>query len=337
MNETLVRTFRRAKWYQFVKNDVIPAYCAGQILIMFMKIQREFRYLIYTLFLGLVAQPVMAGPHHDVKDTVRESFKVDSGGTLSIDLDFGNVEIETTSDEIVQIELERIVNVDSDEDAREFLDRFHDYDFKLRGDDVTIVSKYVGGDRNRRGWRIQKRLKIRLKVRIPEEYNVDFETGAGNITLSDLDGELNGVTGAGNVTIGRINGIIDVSSGAGNISVIGGEGRVELHTGAGNIDVESVKGHVIAQTGAGNVTAKILTQPEEDSRFESGAGNVTVYLEDDLGMYVSAVASMGSASCDFPLNIRGKWMSKSFEGDINGGGPDLYMVSGVGNVTLRRR
>lgn len=305
-----------------------------------MKIKLRQRFFVLTLLLGLAFQPVEAGPGNgiDVKDTVRESFKVDAGGTLTIDLDFGNVEIETTSEDIVQIELERVVNVDNDEDAREFLNRFHQYDFKLRGDDVTIMSKYVGREnRGRRGWRGQKRLKIKLKVRIPENYNVDFHTGAGNITISDMDGELTGTTGAGNVNIGRINGIIDVSSGAGNISVIGGEGRVEIRTGAGNIDVESVNGHVIAQTGAGNVTSKILTQPVEDSRFESGAGNVTVYVEDDLGMYVNAVASMGSANCDFPLNIRGKWMSKSFEGDINGGGPDLYMSSGVGNVTLRRR
>jgi hypothetical protein len=112
---------------------------------------------------------------------------------------------------------------------------------------------------------------------------------------------------------------------------------VEVNTGAGNVDLKDVMGFVRANTGAGNITARISSQPESDSRLESGAGNVTVFLSDRVGVYVDAVASMGSASSDYPLKIEGKWMKKSFEGEVNGGGPDLFMRAGVGNVTLRRR
>jgi DUF4097 and DUF4098 domain-containing protein YvlB len=56
---------------------------------------------------------------------------------------------------------------------------------------------------------------------VPEVYNVEFTTGAGNITIADLEGTIRGKTGAGNVILGDILGGIDISSGAGNIEVDG--------------------------------------------------------------------------------------------------------------------
>jgi hypothetical protein len=97
-----------------------------------------------------------------------------------------------------------------------------------------------------------------------------------------------------------------------------------------------VGGETEATTGAGNIIARIVSQPDDDSRLESGAGNVTVYLDDNIGLTVNAKSSVGSADCDFGLEVAGRWMSKSFSGRVNGGGPDLSLRSGVGNVSLLR-
>lgn len=269
----------------------------------------------------------------DIRDTVKKSFKVDSGGTIFIDMDHGNVEIEVGSGDEVRIEVERHADVRDDRDAEWILER-HELEMDQRGDNVTLVSRF---DRDDRRWgRDRNRLRIDVYIEIPERYNIDFTTGAGNVAIEDVEGDINGRTGAGNIEIEDVDGEVDVSSGAGNITIEGGEGRMDVSTGAGNIDLEGVIGQIRARTGAGNVIAEISRQPDGDSRLESGAGNVTVYLDDNIGVFVDAHAAMGSASTDFSLRVRGKWMSKSFEGDINGGGPELYMRSGVGNVTLRR-
>jgi DUF4097 and DUF4098 domain-containing protein YvlB len=252
-------------------------------------------------------------------------------------MDYGNVEIESIRGNLVQIEMQRSVDVSDLAEAKDMLSRFHEYSFASRSNNVYIESRYDGKDKSWGNWGRSSRFKIRLVVQVPEQYNVDFETGAGNIEIDDLEGKVEGKTGAGNVVIGAVMGPVEVSSGAGNINIDGARGHVDITTGAGNIDLEDVMGIVRANTGAGNVTARITQQPDEDSRLESGAGNVTVYLDSRVGVYVDAVASMGSASCDYDLPVRGKWMKKSFEGEINGGGPDLYMRAGVGNVTLRRR
>ena len=277
---------------------------------------------------------------YDVEDIVTESFEVRSGGTLYMELDFGNIEVEVGDRNTVEIEMIRTVRVNNKREADEILKEFHEYSFDVTRDDVTIESNFTGKD-SKRGSRWnrggQKKFMVTIKVSVPERYNVDFVTGAGNVEIEEIDGEVNGKTGAGNVDISEMRGSIDIISGAGNISVEGVSESVEVNTGAGNINLEDVNGFVRAKTGAGNITAQISEQPDRDSRLESGAGNVTVYLARDVGVYVDAVASMGSASCDCPLRVEGKWMKKSFEGEINGGGPDLFMRAGVGNVTLRKR
>jgi hypothetical protein len=284
----------------------------------------------------LASRPARAFVERDVTDVVKETFKVRPGGTLFLELDYGNIEIVTGTGDQVIVELMRTVHVDDEDEARDLLERYHEYAIEQDGDDVRVESRYLqrsgrwgGGNKNY--------IKIHVRVAVPYDYNVDFESGAGNVEVTRLEGDVTGKTGAGNIKMERVMGAIDITSGAGNMTIAGGSNHVEVNTGAGNVDLRDVEGAVRANTGAGNITAYIVRQPEEDSRLETGAGNVTVFLDDDAGVYVDALASMGSASCDFALQVQGKWMTKSFEGEINGGGPDLFMRAGVGNVSLKRR
>ncbi len=298
---------------------------------------RLIRFLPLTLLLLVVgATPAEARNGYDVEDIVKESFKVRPGGTLYLEMDYGNIDVVVGDGDVVEIEMIRTARVSSESEARKIFEEYHEYSFDESRGDVTIESRYANKRSGWSKWGKKNRFKITMKIAVPAKYSVDFETGAGNIEIGDLGGEINGRTGAGNIFVGAVDGIVDITSGAGNIDIIGAEGNVEVNTGAGNIDLKDVTGAVRANTGAGNLTASITSQPEKDSKLETGAGNVTVYLSRKAGVFVDAMASMGSATCEYPLKIQGKWMTKSFEGEVNGGGPDLFMRSGVGNVTLLR-
>lgn len=271
----------------------------------------------------------------DTTDTIKKSFKVRPGGTLYLDIDHGNISVVTTREDAVHIEVERRVDSDARVEARQILDE-HEVSFNQRGNDVRLESRF---DRESGLWRRMRnysRFRVQITVQVPERYSVDFRSGAGNIGIENLEGDVVGRTGAGNITIGGISGTVEITSGSGNITVESGEGRVDASTGAGNIEVRNAKGDVDIHTGAGNITAYITEQPREDSRLVSGAGNVTVFLEDNIRVDVDAEASVGSASTDFPLPVEGRWMRKSFEGRLNGGGPELNIRAGVGNVSLKR-
>ena len=296
---------------------------------------RILRFLpLWACLCVLVTAPAVAD--NDIKDTVRKSFKVRSGGTFYLDADRGNVEIETTRDYLVEVEVERTVDVKDRDEAKKVLEG-HELEFFQEGDDVRVRSRFERDAGVWGRWRDGDRVKLRFVVRVPERYNVDFSNGAGNVEIDDLDGEVEGRTGAGNVVIGTVGGAVEISTGSGNVDVDGAKDRVEVNTGAGNVTLQNVQGEVRANTGAGNIVARITKQPRGDSRLETGAGNVTVYLEEDISCTVDATASIGSAQTDFPLRTGGKWVRRSFEGTINGGGPQIYLRAGVGNVSLKKR
>jgi DUF4097 and DUF4098 domain-containing protein YvlB len=134
----------------------------------------------------------------------------------------------------------------------------------------------------------------------------------------------------------RITGEVDVTSGAGNVEIADTYGNVNVESGAGTVELDDIRGRIEASTGAGNITATIEGQLAGNSSFRTGAGNVVVYLADDVEADVEGRASLGNARSEFEVRTRGKFMSKSFSGRINGGGPAISMTSGVGNVSLRR-
>lgn len=300
-----------------------------------LRLMKRATILLMALFMA-VTVVCASGPDGD---TIKRSFRVRPGGTLYLDIDIGNVEIESTDDDVVHVVMERYVDgVDSDV-LKSILER-HEWLIDQDGNDIVVESRF-DRDRDDDSWsirRLQRKFNFRLKVTIivPEEYNIDFRTGAGNVEIGDLYGEIIGRTGAGNIWMGEVDGPVDVTSGSGNIEIESVLGYARLRLGAGNIEIEESGGAIDAQTGAGDIIVTIVRQPQEDSELMTGAGKVIVYMNDDIAVDVDAHATVGSAKCEFGLRVKGKWMSKSFEGRINGGGPDLTLRAGVGNVYLRR-
>jgi len=271
------------------------------------------------------------------QDVVKDQFDVREGGTLYLDLDYGDVKVRTHDDDVVLVTLERDVDGASDREMKEILSR-QEVVIEKDGNDV-IVDIELDEDATDRAWKRWKRdydFEVDVEIVIPERYNVEFRTGAGNVDIEELEGDVSGRTGAGNVEVARIEGEVEVTSGAGNIEIADTDGDVYVESGAGTVDLEGIRGRIDASTGAGNITAKIVGQLVGDSEFRTGAGNVVVYLADDVEADVEGRASLGNAKSDFDVRTRGKFMSKSFSGRINGGGPAISMSSGVGNVSLRK-
>jgi len=295
----------------------------------------KYVFPVSLLLLIAFVAPVRAAH----QDTIKRSFDVGANGTLRLDLDRGDVTIEASDDARVHVVMVRDVEGATDEQLKTIFE-YHEYRMDQRANDVIVESRFDGDDRTEwawRNWKKTNRFRLHVTVLVPTDYAVDFETAAGEVYIEDVTGRVVGRTGAGSVDILRVVGSVSLDTGAGNVHLDDVSGSVDASTGAGNLTLERIAGSIRASTGAGDITAYILEQPRDDSRFETGAGDVTVYVAGDLGFDIDAQASVGSVSCDFGLRVRGKWMSKSCAGDINGGGPGLALSSGVGNVALHRR
>ena len=213
----------------------------------------------------------------NASDVIKKEYQVDPGGVLRLDMDRGNIELEAIDDNYVKIELERSARAESSEEADRILKSAHRYEFSKVGDEVSIQSR-IDEKWGQKRWRKGPAVKIHLTVRMPRQFDIDFKSGAGNITIMEVNGEVVGRTGAGNILIEDAEGELDVKSGAGNIEIYGELDEATVVTGAGNISVSAIVDKLHATAGTGNVDVELIGQPRGKSKVNTGAGNISLSL-----------------------------------------------------------
>lgn len=173
-----------------------------------------------------------------------------------------------------------------------------------------------------------------------------LETGGGSIRVDKCSGPVKATTGGGSVDLGDIGGAAEIETGAGSIRLASAKGRVQAQTGGGSIQLDGATS-VQAETSAGGIIVKLLSSAggRNNSTLETSAGDITVYLANDLAISIRAeieIANGHTIRSDFS-DIRvstegGPWGPKTVtaEGQLNGGGPVLKVRTNSGNVNFRR-
>jgi DUF4097 and DUF4098 domain-containing protein YvlB len=173
-----------------------------------------------------------------------------------------------------------------------------------------------------------------------------LETGGGSIRVDKCSGTVKATTGGGTVELGEIGGPAEIETGAGSIRLASSKGRVRAQTGGGSIQLDGATS-VQAETAAGAIVAKLLasTGSHTNSTLETSAGDITVYLANDLAISIRAEIEMGNGHTirsdfsDIRISSEGGegWpKTVTAEGQLNGGGPVLKVRTNSGNVNFRR-
>jgi DUF4097 and DUF4098 domain-containing protein YvlB len=174
-----------------------------------------------------------------------------------------------------------------------------------------------------------------------------LETGGGSIRVDKCAGTVKATTGGGSVDLGDIGGPAQIETGAGSIRLASAKGRVQAQTGGGSIQLDGATS-VQAETSAGGIIVKLLSSSaaaRNNSTLETSAGDITVYLANDLAISVRAeieIANGHTIHSDFSdIHVSsegGQWSPKTVtaEGQLNGGGPVLKVRTNSGNVNFRR-
>jgi DUF4097 and DUF4098 domain-containing protein YvlB len=178
-----------------------------------------------------------------------------------------------------------------------------------------------------------------------------LETGGGSIRVDKCSGRVKATTGGGSVELGEIGGPAEIETGAGSIRLASSKGRVQAQTGGGSIQLDGATS-VQAETSAGGIVVKLLSSSggagaggRNNSTLETSAGDITVYLANDLAISIRAeieIANGHTIHSDFSdIHVSsegGPWGPKTVtaEGQLNGGGPVLKVRTNSGNVNFRR-
>lgn len=170
----------------------------------------------------------------------------------------------------------------------------------------------------------------RWTVAVPDDTEIDFSSGTGNLTISGLKLKIDGSTGTGEIEISDARGELEAKSGTGNVDVINSEGEFDLSSGTGSVRVENSKGkfdvssgtgkvsisnsngNFDASSGTGRVEANGLTI-EYEGEFSCGTGDVEVSFPkgEDFDLTVS------SGTDDAVVDMQGQPIQGYFEFTAN--------------------
>ncbi|HEY1921513.1 MAG TPA: M56 family metallopeptidase [Tepidisphaeraceae bacterium] len=246
--------------------------------------------------------------------TVSRSFTVAPGDKIAVEADQGNVHVGTWDKQTIQI-----IVTQKGPDLADYL-KHHFISMTQEGHVVLV--KTTGDSWNSRH---DSKVQVEYQITIPTKLDGTFKSGAGDVNVTGTAGTIDVATGAGNVEMAQIAGITSGRTGSGNIDVADCRENLSVRTGEGNIDIHTFAGPSIEiRTGMGNIDAELSNQIKAESSFRSGMGDVSVTMPATMAVNLRAGTGMGKMHSQFPM------------GRLNGGGPEMSVQSGDGDIEIKK-
>jgi hypothetical protein len=153
---------------------------------------------------------------------------------------------------------------------------------------VLIVADYKADDRRRS-------TGGQVKVKVPNKFDLALETMGGELSVENVDGDLEGTTMGGSLNLKNLKGEVDFSTMGGSIELVDSEVDGEVSTMGGSVLIENVVGDVDASTMGGSITQKNVksskSSPGKEVKIKSMGGAINV----DEAMTGANVKTMGGS------------------------------------------
>ncbi len=305
--------------FQSIKKKILPA--ESEVIVMSESRQER----VQTKTRSKVIARVRVNTNSD-EVMIEESFNVDRGDELIVNISHADVTILTGSGTRAEIE----VTLDS-KNMRAAKERFEDMDWRVykEGDAIHIEADQLRGNWN-------TNIDIDVLISIPTTFDIDLETSHGDVELGDLTGSLRLLTSHGDVEMGEVAGsAIWIKSSHGDIEAVQlRSDQVEVQTSHADIEVGAIYSKRFdASTSHADVEIDYL---EGESSISTSHGDISVHLNGDspasfvtqhgdVDLYVDS-----DIEADFDLRAADVNMSRSLrlndrvdddrvEGSVNGG------------------
>ena len=294
--------------------------------------------MIYAL-LGVGLASVASAASTEGK-SLNRTFNVSPGGMLTVDADGADISVIGGDGNTVAVRIE----------ARGSQSELEDLTLSAEqsSDGVRVEARRPKS----RGWRWggSWRVETHIDVTVPRNYRVDAKTSGGEVRVEDLAGQTRVRTSGGNLFIRNLKGDFEGHTSGGEVRIDSLVGSVNAHTSGGNVLVSKVKGDVDASTSGGDVRVigvdgRIragtsggsvrceLTGENRGIQATTSGGSVWLTLPKDAKGTLDAQSSGGSINSDFPISTT-RWTAHRLNGEINGGGEEIYLRSSGGTITL---
>ena len=271
-----------------------------------------------------------------------ESFSVREGGSLTVDLGAEDVVVRTVDGTRARVRVEG-----QGRDAAEVFERKR-FSARAASGDLDVRTTPPSGP-----WSMgRQRASFTVTVEVPRRFDVAVDLGSGDLRVGTVTGDVDVDTGSGGVRIERADGTeIAIDTGSGDVQAGALRGRVEIDTGSGSVRVDRVEGPLAVDTGSGDVAVDEAVGPVEagtgsgslnvglasarDAAVETGSGDATVRLASRTGWTLDLDG--GAVEIDRALGFQGRQDRRRARGTVGGGGAQLSVDTGSGEIRVLRR
>jgi DUF4097 and DUF4098 domain-containing protein YvlB len=161
-----------------------------------------------------------------------------------------------------------------------------------------------------------------------------LHTGSGDIRAQDLGPQSHMETGSGSIRADSVAAPMYASTGSGSIQAdLTGSGDIDVHTGSGGVRLRGVNGGLRARTGSGELAAD--GSVKGPWQLHTGSGSVRMALSSSAGFNLDVHTGSGSIHSDLPITVQGTFGRHELKGAVRGGGPDVEVSTGSGDVDIR--
>lgn len=235
-----------------------------------------------------------------------KTFQVSKGGTLEVKLDGGDIHISTSDKGQVTVQGDDEGNTDG-------------LSVTQSGSTIRVTRRYNEEGNSEEG----------AKITIPSQFNIHVETSYGEVSVDGkLIGNAEAETGAGGISLGDVDGTVDLGTSGGDVRTGAVNGDGTLRTSGGDIEVRGTTGRLDVKTSGGDIR---IGNVGKTLRANTSGGDVTI---GDVGGEAKVSTSGGNIRTG---KISGKVSLSTSGGDIelDGGNGTINAATSGGNVHIR--
>ena len=162
--------------------------------------------------------------------------------------------------------------------------------------------------------------RVDINIHMPRKGNVSLHTGDGNINLANFTGEMELSSGDGHENLRGVDGKLRASTGDGHITADGRFDLLNLKTGDGHLEVRAAPGSTLV----------------EEWRLETGDGNVSLEVHENLAADLYLHTGDGHIEVNVPMTTEGRFKGNDVHGKLNGGGKLVTIHTGDGSISISK-
>ena len=256
------------------------------------------------------------------------SFDVSSGGLLSIDVADADVTVRSGTGNGASVKV--FMSARDLEWGRSMFERT-EFDVQLHGGELSVSAQNPQYERSERNHN-RGGVGFSVEVTIPPSYNAMVTTGDGDISMGDLQGEIDLTTSDGDIAVGTLSGTLHLRTSDGDVSAEALTGQtVSVRTSDGDVRIGALTGPAEISTSDGDINV-FIDQADEIS-LRTGDGDITIYADESLRSEVDFSGESVQVASGFTLE--GRVSTNGARGSLNGGGPKLFAHTGDGDISIR--